>query len=119
MPDVYKKDIEMNRKEIEKYCCLLNFTAITGRYIMGTLYDQGRIKAYVADRNSRKLYTITYHTGTPYPEMLSNMSHYTDNQFITFIYPGKYEDLDSENLPPEVREHIENENFTICLNRLK
>jgi hypothetical protein len=119
MPDIYKKDIEMNLMEMEKYDCLLNFTAITDRYIMGTLYDQGRRKAYIADRNSRKLYTIAYRTEMPYPESLSNMGHYTDDRFITFIYPGKYKDLHSEDLPPEVKEHIENENFTICLNCLK
>jgi hypothetical protein len=119
MPDIYKKDIETNLMEIEKHRCLLNFTAITDRYILGTLYDQGRRKAYVADRNSRKLYTITYRTGMSYPESLSNMGYYADNRVITFIYPGKYEDLNSENLPPEVKEHIENENFTICLNCLK
>jgi hypothetical protein len=113
LPDIYKKDIEANLKEMERYCYLLNFAAITDRYILGTLSDRGRTKAYVADRNSRKLYTIEM------PDKLSDMSLYADNRFITYLYPGKYENLESENLPPEVKKHIEDENFTICLNHLK
>ncbi|MDR1222707.1 MAG: 6-bladed beta-propeller [Tannerella sp.] len=115
MPDIYKKDLETNWAEIKRYCFLLNFTAVTDRYIMGTLQDRGQIKAYIVDRNSRKLYTIK----NSRPEKLSDMGYYTDNLFITFLYPGKYEDLNSENLPPEVKKHIEDENFTICLNHLK
>ncbi|MDR1338841.1 MAG: 6-bladed beta-propeller [Prevotellaceae bacterium] len=113
LPDIYKKDIEANREEMKRYCYLLNFAAITDRYILGTLSDRGRIKAYIADRNSRKLYTMGM------PDKISDMSLYADNLFITYLYPGKYEDLESKNLPPEVKKHIEDENFTICLNHLK
>ncbi|MDR1098353.1 MAG: 6-bladed beta-propeller [Tannerella sp.] len=115
MPDIYKKDLETNWEELKRYCFLLNFTAVTDRYIMGTLQDRGQKKAYVVDRNSRKLYTIK----NPRSEKLSDMTCYTDNLFITFLYFDKYEDLESENLPPEVQKHIEDGNFTICLNHLK
>jgi hypothetical protein len=119
VPDIYKKDIEKNWDELGKCCFLLNFAVITDSYIMGPMQDRGQIKAYIADRNTRKLYTIRNRTEMPHRETISDMSNYTDSQFITVIYPGKYDDLENRNLPPEVKKHIEDENFTICLNRLK
>jgi hypothetical protein len=50
---------------------------------------------------------------------ISNMAGYYRNQIIAFIYPGKYENIQLANLPDDVKEYIEDENFVVCLYELK
>jgi hypothetical protein len=119
LPDIYRKDIGENWDEVQKYCFLLNFAVITRNHIAGTLQDRQQIKAFIADRNTRKLYTQKNRSTMPNMDIISNMSGYFDDQVISFIYPGKYEDLERTTLPQDVKKHVRDENFTVCLSFLQ
>jgi hypothetical protein len=115
VPDKYKKDIEGNLEKYKNYCCLKNFTVISDRYIAGTVWNRTETKTFIIDRNNRKLYLGE----TTADADKSNIAGYCNNQIISFIYPGKYPDIQSVDLPPDVIKHIEDENFVICLNHLE
>jgi hypothetical protein len=115
VPDKDRMDIEGNMEHFKRYCCLKNFTVINDKYIMGTLWDEQKTKNFIMDRHNRTAYISEEIAASD----ISNMAGYYRNQIITFIYPGKYEDIQHADLPDDVKEHIENENFAICLHELK
>jgi hypothetical protein len=115
VPNEDKKDIDGNREKYKNYCCLKNFTIINDKYIFGTLRDELKTKTFVIDRNNRKLY-ISEEIPTADN---SNISGFYDNQIISYIYPGKYDDIQATDFPADVKKHVEDENFVVCLYTLK
>ena len=49
----------------------------------------------------------------------SNFSGYCNNQIISYIYPGKYDNFQAADFPADVKKHVEDENFVLCLYTLK
>jgi hypothetical protein len=115
VPDKDKKNIEENLNKFEHYCCLKNFVIINEKYIIGTLWDELKTKTFIIDRNDKKRYMSKEIASSDE----SNISGYYNNQIISYIYPGKYEDIQSMDFPLDVKKHIEEENFVICLQELK
>jgi hypothetical protein len=113
VPDEYRKAVEQNWDGFSSRCCLKEFVVVTDRYFIGALWDEMKTKTFIIDRQTNNLYIS--------PEVIdkSFMAGYYDNQIITYIYPGKYEDIKAQNLPADVEKHVEDENFAICLYRLK
>jgi hypothetical protein len=113
VPDEYKKAVEENRNKFESLCCLVYFAVVNERYCMGTLEDELRKKTFIIDRNSNNLYI------SKGIRDMSYLAGYADGQIITYIYPGKYKDIQSEDLPEDVKEYVESENYVLCLYRLR
>jgi hypothetical protein len=115
VPNEYKKAIEANMDGFRSRCCLKCFVIVNERYCIGTLWDELQTKTFIIDRNSNELY-ISKEIAR---EDRSYLTGYYDNQIITYIYPGKYDDIQSQDLPNDVKEHVENDNFVLCLYKLK
>jgi hypothetical protein len=115
VPNKYKKAIGENRDGFMSCCCLINFVIVNEHYCMGTLWDELQVKLFIIDRNSNNLYISKEIAGGDG----SYMTGYYDNQIITYIYPGKYDDIQSQDLPNDVKEYVENGNFVLCLYKLK
>jgi hypothetical protein len=111
VPNEYKKDVEKNLKKLEYYCCLKNFVVINAKYILGTLWDRTKTKTFLVDRNSQKLYMSDEVASSD----ISNIAGYCNNQIISYIYPGKYDDIQAMDFPEDVKKHVEDENFVLCL----
>ncbi|MDR0385601.1 MAG: hypothetical protein LBH60_05950, partial [Prevotellaceae bacterium] len=118
VPNEYKKAIEKNWEGFGSCCCLKCFVIVNERYCIGTLLDELQTKTFIIDRNSNNLY-ISEKVDDDHSYLNGYLTGYHDNQIITYIYPGKYEDIQSENLPEDVKEHVENENFVLCMYKLK
>ncbi|MDR1341463.1 MAG: 6-bladed beta-propeller [Prevotellaceae bacterium] len=115
VPDKYKKDIKSNLDKFEQYCCLKNFVAISEKYILGTLLDKTKTRNFIIDKNAKSLYL-----SREFPENdESYLTGYCDNRIISYIYPNKYEDIQATDLPEDVKKHIEDENFVLCISALK
>jgi hypothetical protein len=115
VPDEYKKAIEENWDQFESRCCLKNFVVVNERYCLGTLLDELQTKTFLIDRTGKELYiSEEIATGD-----MSYLTGYSNGQLITYIYPGKYDDIQSRDLPDDVKAHIEKENFVLCLYTLK
>jgi hypothetical protein len=115
VPDDDKKDIEGNRAKYENYCCLKNFTVINDNYILGTLWDKLKTKPFIIVRKDRELYIGEEVASGD----LSWITGFYDNKFISYIYPGKYENIQNMDLPDSVKQYVEDENFVLCINELK
>jgi hypothetical protein len=113
VPNEYKKAIQKNREGFRFRSCLKRFVVVNERYCIGTLLDELQTKAFIIDRNSNDLYLSKEIRDYGY------MTGYSAGQIITYIYPGKYKDIQSQDLPEDVKEHVENDNFVLCLYKLK
>jgi hypothetical protein len=109
-----KKDIEGNIEKYKNYCCLKNFTIINDKYALGTLWDKTETKTFFIDRKNKKLYTGE----TIADADKSNVIDYYNNSIVSYIYPGKYEHLQTMDFPEEVKKYVEDENFVLCLSEL-
>ncbi|MDR1553184.1 MAG: 6-bladed beta-propeller [Prevotellaceae bacterium] len=115
VPNEYKKDIEKNWEGFRFRCCLKCFVIVNEHYCIGTLLDELQTKTFIIDRNSDNLYISKEIAERDY----SYLTGYHNNQIITYIYPGKYENIQSEDLPEDVKKYVEDENFVLCLYKLK
>jgi hypothetical protein len=115
VPDKYKKEIKSNLDNFGQFCCLKNFVAINEKYILGTLFDETKTRNFIIDKNDKSLYLSK--------ELLGNdksyLTGYHNNHIISYIYPNKYKDIQTMDLPEDVKKHIEDENFVLCISTLK
>jgi hypothetical protein len=107
VPDEYKKDVEGNMGKYENYCCLRDFIFVNDKYALGMLWENTRTKSFVIDRKNRKLYVNN-----------DNIIAYYNNSVVSYIYPGKYDDIRMADFPDDVKKHVENENFVLCISEL-
>jgi hypothetical protein len=103
-------------EKFEQYCCLKNFVVVNDKYILGTLWDGAKTKIFIIDKNNKNLYLSKKEIADADN---SNFSSYCNNQIISYIYPGKYEDIQVMDFPADVKKHVEDENFVLCLYTLK
>ncbi|GHT73918.1 hypothetical protein AGMMS50262_05860 [Bacteroidia bacterium] len=115
VPNEDKKDIEGNNEKYKNYCCLKNFTVIDDKYILGTLRDELKTKPFIIDRKNKELFIGKEVISGD----ISNIAGFYDNRIISFIYPGKYENIETTNLPENVKQYVADENFVLCINELK
>jgi hypothetical protein len=116
VPNEYKKDIESNLEKFKHYCCLKNFVVVNNNYMVGTLWDDAKTKNFIVDKNNK----IVYLTKKEIADAdNSNFSSYCNDQIISYIYPGKYDDIQAMDFPTDVKKHVEDENFVLCLYTLK
>lgn len=115
VPDEDKMNIERDLDKFKQYCCLKDFTIITDKYIAGTIWDKTQSKNFIIDIDKQTMYLSKEIASSD----ISNMANYYDNQIISFIYPGKYDDSQLGDLPQDIKKHVEEDNFVLCLNKLK
>jgi hypothetical protein len=115
VPDAHRKEIEANFEEFKHYRCLKNFAVVNSKYILGTLWDHRKTRTFIVDRKNRTLY-LSRPVAT---EDTSNLAGYRGNQIISYLYPGKYENIRETDFPPAVKEDVENDNTVICVYELK
>lgn len=115
IPFEWRKDVERHMVKIEeRYRCLKNYTLITDKYIIGTLWDKTVTKPFLVDRIENKVYL---HKGVVDSD-ISDVCDFRDNTIVSLIYPGKQDDLQKTNLPLDMQEHISNGNYVLCLTKL-
>jgi hypothetical protein len=115
VPNEYKKDIAKNWERFKSRCCLKCFVIVNEHYCIGTLLDELQTKTFIIDRNSNNLYISKEIAERDY----SYLTGYHNNQIVTYIYPGKYDDIQSQDLPADVKKYVEDGNFVLCLYKLK
>jgi hypothetical protein len=115
VPKEDRKDIEGNNEKYKHYCCLKNFTVVNEKYILGTLRDELKTKPFIISRKNNELYIGEEVANGD----ISNIAGFYDNKFISFIYPGKYEDIQNTDLPENVKQHVADDNFVLCINELE
>ncbi len=115
IPSEWRKDIENHINEIEeKHQCLKNQTIITDKYIIGTLWDRTETKPFLINREKLTIYLY----GDIAESDISDICDFRNNSIVSLIYPGKYANLNEADLPVDVRNHIANDSYVICVAEL-
>ena len=110
MPNNEKKDIMKYYHKLETYNALKRFTIIEEDYILGTFLMYGKTRSFFIDREEKKIYIGKESTAIDYGDVLG----YHNGILISCIVPGtdKAEDI---SLPIDVKNHLEADNFVLCL----
>ena len=114
VPKNVRKNIEENWEDFKKYTCIRNIVLINDKYIAGVLFDEQINKPFIVDRIESCLYILNRQE-----RGFRDILWYYDNKLVSCIYPGKDENIQSSDLPQKVKDHIENEDFVLCLYELK
>lgn len=117
LPNAYRKDIERNLPEFDRYMCLKNFTVLSDSLIIGNLLLNNSNRYFIADRRSQicylseqqPLYKKTFLTAMDGTTLIS----YFDSDGL-----DDKEDL-YRSLPAHVVKHLEAGNFVLCLRQVK
>jgi hypothetical protein len=116
LPNNYKKDLAANMDKFENYYCLADFIVFTDKYILGKIFHKFQLKNFIIDRNSKTLYICN---GAIEFGSSSDITGYFDGKIISYIFPGKYDDIQAKDLPDDVKKYVEDENFVLCISTLK
>lgn len=82
VPRDYRKNIEPIVNELVNYQFLLNISAITERYVYGTVLDKGAVKDYIIDRNKNIKYTRTRYESS---DLIGDFISVSDKKIIREI----------------------------------
>jgi len=113
VPNNVRKNIEGNWEELKRYSCIEKIVLINEKYIAGTLFEDHVYKSFIVDRIENCLYVLN----RPQKGFHDILWCY-ENNLVSCIYPG-IEDIQSVNLPKDVKDHIDNENFVLCMYKLR
>ena len=114
VPNNVRKNIGENLEEFKWYSCISNIVFINDNYIAGILFDEQKYKPFIADRIENCLYILNRQE-----KGFRDMLWCYENKLVSCLSPGKYEDIQSSDLPQDVKDHIANEDFVLCLYELK
>jgi len=114
VPNNVRKNIEENLDEFERYSCIRNIVLINDKYIAGVLYDERKNKPFIIDRIENCLYVINRQE-----KGIRDMLWCFENNLISCLYPGMYDNIQFSHLPQDVKEHLEHDDFVLCLYELK
>ena len=114
VPNNIRKNIEDNLEDFKLYHFIGNIVLINDKYIAGVLFDERIPKAFIVDRAEKCVYLMN-RLDKGFHDMLLCY----DNNLVSCLSPGKYEDIQSDDLPQDVMEHISNEDFVLCLYTLR
>ncbi|MDR2681268.1 MAG: 6-bladed beta-propeller [Tannerella sp.] len=114
VPKNERKNIEENWENFKRYSCLSNIVLINDKYMAGILFDERTGKSFIVDRIENCLYILNQRE-----KRTDAILWCYENTLVSYIYPGMYEDIQSVDLPQDVKDHIENGDFVLCLYELK
>ena len=113
VPNNVRKNIEENWEELKRYSFIQNIVFINDKYIAGVLFDEVMGKPFIVDRTANCVYILNRRE-----KGFRDMLWCYENNLVSCISPG-YEDIQSADLPQDVKDHLENEDFVLCLYELK
>lgn len=114
--DEMKKDIERNLREFDNYSLLKNFVVITPRFITGTIWRNRESKIFVLD----KLKSNVYLSKRLEDSDNTHLTGFCDSTIITYIDPDyDYKPMELTGLPIDIREHLDNGDFVLCIKHIK
>lgn len=113
VPNEDKKKIEENLPKFKNYRLLKDFTIISDKYILGTLWDQYKSRTFIVDRSKKELFL-----GKPYSAREScNFADFDGRSIISYLYPGK-SDISEQVLPSDILDHLKGDKYVICIQDL-
>lgn len=111
-----KKNVARNLSEFDNYCLLKNFVVITPRFITGTIWMNRQSKVFLLDIQTSSVYQS---------EKLEDSDNtlctgFSDSTLISFIDPDYYNEYpDFDNLSIDIKEHLKNGDFVLCIKHVK
>ncbi|GHV62269.1 hypothetical protein FACS1894195_4020 [Bacteroidia bacterium] len=113
VPDKYKNGIEGNMEEFRHLCCFQNFTVINAQYILGMLWDKLKNKIFIVSRRTQKIYYSEDMADYDFNDFIG----YYNNHLISLLSPDNFDKF--HDLPADIKKHLKQEGFAVCLSELK
>ena len=113
VPNEDKIDVTANWDNFQRYTFIRKIALINDKFIAGQLLDERKVKAFIVDRTENTVYVFDRRENGFF-----DFLWYNDNRLVSCIYPG-FETANNFDLPQEVIEHLEAENFVLCMYELK
>lgn len=116
IPEAEKSDVERNIWQNASYQCLSGLNTLIGDFVVGQMYSR-RGFSYLIDRNAGIIYTDK---GEKYDDALSFIVGFTpDGAILSVVSPEMHRLDTATNVPDEVKHHIAEDNFALCITQLK
>lgn len=121
IPSEVKKDFEKYADRYKNTRGLIFFTVVSGNYILGQLREDNGYRGHKVFLIDRTMNTVYIEDKSIF-STLGYVIGCDGDRIISRITPGEYLVAISENkevnLPPEVKKHLENEGFVLCISEL-
>ena len=116
IPEKEKSDIEKNIWKNSSYLCLSGSNAVLDGSVAGNMYSRRKF-AYVIDRSGGIVYSDF---GEKYSDALSIIVGVTDDgSIVSCIRPEMFQMGETSHIPDSVKEFVGDENFALCITKLK
>lgn len=114
VPKEERKKIERNLHKFDSYNLLKWITIVTNDYVTGTFWEKRETKSFFIDRKRKQMYL----SNSTVDSDIGMVAGFEGCKLIQFIIPGSERAQNNNNLPQDVKEHLENGDFVICVNEL-
>lgn len=116
IPEAEKADVEKNVAGNPAYRCLSGPSSVSGSFLAGRMY-RGRKCSYVIDRREKIVYSDRE---TDDPDALSVIVGFSpQGDIVSCIAPEMLAGGRGAHIPQEVRAYVGDENYALCLTRLR
>ena len=116
IPEDEKSNVEKNILRNETYTCLSGHNTLVNDYVAGNMYC-GRAFSYLIDRTNNTIYSDF---GQKYADALSLIIGATDDgSIISYLRPEMFGQDKPTHIPKDVAEYVEDDNFVLCITKLK
>lgn len=116
IPEAEKADVERNVYRNPAYRCLTGASSVSGAFLSGNMYH-GDYHSYVMDLDENILYSGE---GAEEADALSAIVGFSpQGEIVSYIAPEMLADGRGSHIPQDVREYVGEENYVLCLTRLR
>ncbi len=116
IPEDEKSDVEKNILRNEAYTCLSGHNTIVNDYVAGNMYS-GHAFSYLIDRTNDIIYSDF---NKKYADAFSLiLGAADDGRIISYIRPEMFGQEKPTHIPDDVIEHVEDDNFALCITKLR
>lgn len=109
-----RKDIEKNLVKFDYYNLLKWITIVDNDFLIGTFWENRKTKSFFIDRKKNEIFV----SNSTFDIDIGNVAGFDERSLIKFFIPGS-DRAQKSNLPLDVKEHLENGEFALCIYDLK
>lgn len=109
-----RKDIERNLMKFDNYNLLKWVTVVDNDFLIGTFWENRETKSFFIDRNKNEMFV----SNSTIDRDIGNFAGFDEGSLIKFFIPGS-DRSEKTDLPSDVKEHLENGEFALCIYNLK
>lgn len=109
-----RKDIENNLAKFDNYNLLKWITIVDNDFLIGTFWENRETKSFFVDRNKNEMFV----SNSTFDRDIGSVAGFDEGLLIKFFIPGS-DRSEENNLPTDLKEHLKNGEFALCVYHLR